>query len=151
MRRLIAAVLVAGLSLIATPADATTTTTTERYEIEYTHWQRDTCHMRRNDRFNDQEIRDTIRCAARAFGVDISDALSVAECESHYKADAWNPGGYAGVYQQSTRYWRTRQNTYDPDHGDWDIGESVFNGRANVIVSIRMVARGGWGPWSCNP
>lgn len=140
MKRLIATVLVTALSLIATPAIA--------YENHYGPWERRTCHMRRNDRFNDAEVRDTIRCAARQFGVDVSTALRVADCESGFKADAWNPGGYAGVFQQSVRYWPSRQNTYDPNHGRWDIQEGVFNARSNVIVSMKM-ARNGWGPWSC--
>jgi hypothetical protein len=147
VKRVLATVLVTGLSLIVTPA--LTATPAAAYENHYTHHQIDTCHMRRNDRFNDAEVRDTIRCAARAFGVSVTKSLNVAWCESKYKTDAYNSGGYAGVYQQSIRYWPPRQNAYDPGRGRWDIRESVRNGRSNVLVSIRMVRRGGWGPWSC--
>jgi len=49
----------------------------------------------------------------------------------------------AGVHQHALKYWADRAETYG--FPDW----SVYNGRANVIVSIRMAHRHGWGAWSC--
>ncbi len=92
-----------------------------------------------------QQVKQLIRCAARRWQVPggPDKAISVARCESRLSPKAYNPGGYAGVYQQSMRYWKGRARDYG--FPDW----SVYNGRANVIVSIRMAHRYGWGPWGC--
>jgi len=92
-----------------------------------------------------RQVRRLIRCSARRWhvGGGPRHALRVARCESHFRPRAYNPAGYAGVFQQSTRYWRRRARTYGFPR--W----SVFNGRANVMVSIRMAHRYGWGGWSC--
>lgn len=141
MNRLIVTVLVAGLSLIATPAHA--------YENHYTHHQRESCRFERNDRWNDTEVRDVIRCVSRHFGVSTSTALRVANCESHYKAYAVSASGtYVGVFQHSRSEWPSRQNWADR-HNRWNIKESAFDARANTIVAMRMVRGGGWGAWSC--
>ncbi|MFB3737987.1 MAG: hypothetical protein ACE14W_03350 [Candidatus Velamenicoccus archaeovorus] len=90
-------------------------------------------------------VTKLIRCAARHWRVPggPDKAVAVARCESGLDPRAFNGAGYAGVFQQSTRYWRGRARSYG--FPDW----SVFNGRANVIVSIRMAHRYGWGPWGC--
>jgi hypothetical protein len=91
------------------------------------------------------QLKRLIRCAARRWRVagGPDKAVRVARCESRFNARAYNPGGYAGVYQQATRYWRRRARTY----GFRD--SSVYNGRANVMVSVRMAHRAGWDAWSC--
>ena len=90
-------------------------------------------------------VKQLIRCAARRWHVSggPDKALGVARCESHFHPKAYNSGGYAGVFQQSTKYWPGRADTFG--FPDW----SVYNGRANVIVSVRMAHRNGWGAWSC--
>jgi hypothetical protein len=91
------------------------------------------------------QLKRLIRCAARRWNVSGGPhkAIRVARCESRLDPHAYNPGGYAGVFQQATRYWPGRATTY----GFHDY--SVFNGRANIMVSVRMAHRGGWGPWAC--
>ena len=91
------------------------------------------------------QLKRLIRCAARRWPVNggPDKAVRVARCESRFDTDAYNPGGYAGVYQQATRYWPSRARTY----GFRDY--SVYNGRANVVVSVRMAHHGGWDAWSC--
>ena len=91
------------------------------------------------------QVKLLIRCAARRWSVSggPDKALRVARCESGYNPDAYNPDGYAGVYQQAPRYWPNRADHYGfPDR-------SAFNGRANIIVSIRMAHASGWGAWAC--
>jgi len=139
MKRLLT-VLVAGLLLIATPALA--------YENHYTHHQRHTCRFERNDRWNNSEVRDVIRCVGRNFGVSVSTMLRIARCESGYSAYASNGGNYLGVFQHSAQYWPSRQNWADR-RGRWNIAESAFDARANTIVSARMMRGGGFGAWSC--
>ncbi len=119
------------------------------YEKRYTNHHKESCRFRGpNEKWSGAEVRDTIRCAARQWNVDGHTALRVADCESGFSPYAYNSGGYAGVFQHSTRYWPSRQNTFDR-HNRWNINESVFNARSNIIVSIRMVHRGGWSPWAC--
>ena len=91
------------------------------------------------------QLKRLIRCAARRWDVagGPDKAVRVARCESRLDPRAYNSGGYAGVYQQAVRYWPSRATNY----GFRDY--SVFNGRANVMVSVRMAHRGGWGPWAC--
>ena len=143
VRRSFAAALILSLLLTVAPlagsAGASTTTDGSTARLvsgricDY-DWKRSTYQLKR-----------LIRCAARRWDVagGPHKALSVARCESRFDPRAYNPGGYAGVYQQAKRYWPPRATTYGfRDH-------SVYNGRANVIVSVRMAHRGGWGPWSC--
>lgn len=89
-------------------------------------------------------VRRLIKCAARHWDSPGTPrkAIQVAHCESRLRPDAYNPHGYAGLFQQATRYWQDRAHRYGvPDR-------SVFNGRANVIVSVRMArALGSWSAW----
>jgi hypothetical protein len=92
-----------------------------------------------------RQVKQLIKCAVARWNSPggAKKALSVARCESGFDPDAYNSGGYAGVYQHATRYW--------PDRADhWGFPDrSAFNGRANVIVSIRMAHASGWGAWGC--
>jgi hypothetical protein len=91
-----------------------------------------------------RHIKHLIRCAARRWDSPgtPTKAVEVARCESHLRPDAFNPNGYAGLFQQSTAHWAERADRYgQPDR-------SVFNARANVIVSVRMArALGSWSAW----
>jgi hypothetical protein len=91
----------------------------------------------------DREVKETIRCAAHRWEVPggARKALHVAECESGFNPDA-RGNGFAGVYQHLKIAWPGRATEFGFD------GASVFNGRANSIVSIRMAHRGGWDPWT---
>lgn len=89
------------------------------------------------------QVRQLIVCAADRWPVPggAAMALSIAERESNLQPSAYNPSGSAGIYQHLLRYWPGRAATYGFP------GWSAFNARANIIVTIRMVNRGGWGPW----
>ncbi len=89
-------------------------------------------------------VRKLIRCAARRWHVSggPSKAVSVARCESGLNPEA-SSGRYAGVFQQSLTYWPRRAKTFG--FRKW----SAYNGRANIIVSVRMAHRWGWSAWSC--
>jgi hypothetical protein len=91
------------------------------------------------------QIKQLIKCAARRWDSPGTpeQAISVADCESNLDPRAYNSSGYAGLFQQSTRYWPGRADRWGQDD------RSVFNGRANIIVSIRMAhAAGSWSPWA---
>ena len=91
------------------------------------------------------QVKQLIRCAARRWNSPGTpeQAVAVARCESNLDPRAYNSAGYAGLFQQATRYWPGRADR-------WGQGDrSVFNARANVIVSIRMAhAHGSWSAWS---
>lgn len=91
------------------------------------------------------QVRQLIRCAARHWHVTggPDKAIRVARCESRLDPSAYNPAGYLGVFQQARTYWPDRADRYGFD------GRSAYNGRANVIVSIRMAHATGWSAWSC--
>lgn len=89
------------------------------------------------------QIKQLIRCAAVRWDSPGTPghAVQVARCESELRPDAY-ANGYAGLFQQARPYWPGRAERFgQPDR-------SVFNGRANVIVSIRMAAStGSWSAW----
>lgn len=90
------------------------------------------------------QTKQLIRCAARRWDSPGTpgQAVAVARCESNLDPDAYNSSGYAGLFQQATRFWPIRADHW----GQRD--RSVFNGRANVIVSVRMArALGSWSAW----
>jgi hypothetical protein len=91
----------------------------------------------------DREVKDVIRCAAHRWEVKggARKALHVADCESGFDPDA-RGNGFAGVYQHLKTAWPDRAATFGFK------GASVFNGRANSIVAVRMAHEGGWGAWS---
>jgi hypothetical protein len=89
-------------------------------------------------------VRQLIKCAAERWDSPgtPADAVAVAECESKLRPDAYNPNGYAGLFQQAVSHWPERAERWGQP-GRW-----VFNGRANIIVSIRMAASlGSWSAW----
>lgn len=88
--------------------------------------------------------KQLIRCQSERSEVGTDVALRVARCESGLRPKAYNPAsGASGIFQQLSRYWPRRAKRYGFE--DWD----VFNGRANIIVSLRMAAHDGWGHWAC--
>ena len=90
------------------------------------------------------QVKQLIRCAATHWNVPggAGLALYIAGRESHYRPNAYNPSGCAGIYQHMLRYWPGRAAAYG------FRGWSAFNARANIIVTMRMVSRNGWGPWA---
>jgi hypothetical protein len=93
---------------------------------------------------SDRQIKRTIRCAVRRWHVrgGARKAIRVARRESGFEHNAYNPAGpYLGVYQHVRAYWPRRARQMGMPR------RSAFNGRANVIVSIKMVHKHGWGPW----
>jgi hypothetical protein len=60
-----------------------------------------------------------------------------------FHPDAYNAGSCAkGIYQHLCAYWPGRASDYGFK------GWSAFNARANIIVTMKMVRRYGWAPWS---
>jgi soluble lytic murein transglycosylase-like protein len=93
-------------------------------------------------RRGERQVRRLIRCAARHWEVSVRTALAVARRESNFRHRAYNRSTCAsGVYQHLCHYWPGRARVY----GFRD--RSAFNARANIIVTMRMVRRGGWDPW----
>jgi hypothetical protein len=90
------------------------------------------------------QIKQLIRCAATRWDSPGTPAyaIDVARCESELRPAAQS-NGYAGLFQQALRYWPGRADRWGQP------GRSAFNGRANVIVSIRMAAStGSWSAWA---
>ena len=88
-------------------------------------------------------VKQLIRCAASHYGVDQDEALYIAWRESRYQPTAYNErGDAAGVYQHKVKFWSDRAVEFGS--ADW----SVFDARANILVTMRMVTVYGWEPWS---
>jgi hypothetical protein len=68
--------------------------------------------------------------------------LYVADRESRFQPRAFNAGSCAkGIYQHLCHYWPERAQDFG------FRGRSAFNGRANIMVTMKMVRRYGWEPW----
>jgi len=136
MRRVLFAALATllVLSLAPAPSAAAGQDREVSHRICDFDWQEGTWH-----------VKQLIKCAARHWDSPGTPrkAVQVARCESHLRPDAYNPNGYAGLFQHATRYWPRRADHYGvPDR-------SVFNARANAIVSVRMArAIGSWSAWA---
>ncbi|HJU57525.1 MAG TPA: hypothetical protein VJ774_02190 [Actinomycetota bacterium] len=135
LRRVLVAALTGASLLVVAPASAATPSEAQEVPLwvcDY-DWQEGSWH-----------IKQLIRCAANRWdtpGGPVK-AIEVARCESGLRPTEYNPNGYAGLFQHATRYWPGRADAYGmPDR-------SVFNGRANIIVSVRMArSLGSWSAW----
>jgi hypothetical protein len=111
-----------------------------RTEDRYTYTSRSICKI--DWRQSTLQVKKLIRCAANHYGVGVKKALSIARRESHFDPTAFNDSTCAkGIYQHLCKYWPDRAFAYG--FRDW----SAFNGRANIIVTMKMVRRYGWAPW----
>lgn len=132
-RRAVGAALIATAVALAAPATTADAVEEVPRRICAYDWREGTWHL-----------KQLIKCAARRWDSPGAPdkAIAVARCESNLQPKAYNPNGYAGLYQQATEYWPDRADRWgQPDR-------SVFNGRANIIVSIRMAASlGAWSAW----
>lgn len=155
MRRILTVLLVS--ALVAGPANVTKA-----------HHQPGPCpiHWRFKPRAEHREeieaaVRKLIRCAALRWPVPggAAKALKVFECESGYWP--WAIGAdNLGVGQHKDDYWPSRarrllKRAWFPGwrppapYGSTGDRRLAFNARANVLVSVRMAHRVGWGPWAC--
>jgi hypothetical protein len=108
-----------------------------------------------------RRVRALIRCAVGRWSVPggAEKAISVASCESSLWP--WVGRSYVGLFQHSARYWQPRvRDLLRPmwftarqwDRIDADARTNpgaAYQARANVLLSIRMAHRAGWGAWSC--
>jgi hypothetical protein len=74
-----------------------------------------------------------------------------ADRESNFYPWSANPSGCLGLFQHQVAYWPGRVQAYLwkgwwAPKVKWPV--SPYDPRANAIVAARMVAAGGWGPWS---
>jgi hypothetical protein len=79
---------------------------------------------------------------ARRYGHAVTNAVSVARCESGLQPWA-RSAYYGGVYQQAFSYWPGRARRFGHS------GESIFDAYANIDVSLKMARAYGWGHWGC--
>ena len=78
----------------------------------------------------------------------IRKALAVADRESGFDAEAYNPSGAMGLFQHMRRYWRGRAMALPLALFPHRRTVGAFDARANAWAAAIMVRRGGWGPWS---
>lgn len=132
----VALILTAILTISPAPTSGASTTTSR-----YTYVPKKICPIEwRKGRWH---VKQLIKCAAKHWGVSPTKALHVADRESDFRPRAYNRSSCAkGVYQHLCRYWPGRAHNYG--FKDWP----AFNARANIIVTMKMVRRYGWSPWT---
>ena len=138
LRRFLTIVLAAGviasggIMFNSTPASASGI-------CEYPWW-------KSNGGYSVYQVKRIITCAVTHYPVTggAHKALYIARRESRFNPYAVNPNGrFKGIYQQGTTWWQSRYNTYGFSY----LRDRILNARTNIIVSIRMAHRHGWGPW----
>jgi hypothetical protein len=146
MRRFMAVLVVAAIGLTtAAPATA---------DRGAGAWREKECRYARADGepgYSQSEIRRVIECAVGKWSVvgGVPMAICIAAHESGLDPSAYNPNGHGGLFQQDTGAWPGRRATWEPPTWDKGLHPSVFNARANTVVSIRMAhADGDWDQWA---
>lgn len=135
-------------SLIAT---AKTTTSVKR-SVRIAREMRSDCQFDWIDgiHWSPREEELTTDCVLRRWSVDGGEAKfdSVISCESGWSRFAYNAGGpYVGLGQHALSSWAGRVNAYRPM--GWKLQPNWRNSRTQIVVTARMEAASGWGPWSC--
>lgn len=75
-------------------------------------------------------------------GLDANKVARIAKCESGFNPKATN-GIYQGLFQHHVDYWPGRAAKYGMS------GASIFDARAQIVVTTAMMAAVGYGPWEC--
>lgn len=97
-----------------------------------------------------------LQCAIRKWPVSYDTAHYVAHRESGVYMWPWarNPSsGTCGIFQHMPQYWSGRVMSNIPakwfGRERWTTSNMVrcTNARANILVSIHMAYKSGWGPW----
>lgn len=95
-------------------------------------------------------VKATIRCvAAKLPRVGAPKAIAIARRETGLGQDEINDvSGACGIYQHyPRRVFKSRYREYY-GHKRWGSAPNkCLHDRTNIIVSLTMVNRGGWGPW----
>ena len=138
LRRALASALI--LTAILTLSPASTAQAASRVESRYVYTSDKICDIPWRDGVT--QVKRLIRCSAHHWHVNVDKALAIANRESHFRPRAYNSYSCAsGLYQHICGYWPDRAFKFGFK------GRSAFNGRANIIVTMKMVSRVGWGPW----
>jgi soluble lytic murein transglycosylase-like protein len=139
LRRALASALILTAILTLSPVSAANASTT-REEARYVYTSDRICDIPWKD--GAKQVKRLIRCSAHHWHVNVDKALAVANRESNFRPRAYNSWSCAsGIYQHLCHYWPDRAYRFGFK------GRSAFNGRANIIVTMKMVSRHGWSPW----
>jgi hypothetical protein len=88
------------------------------------------------------QVPATIKCVARAYGMDPAPFLSVAECESHSDPEAHNPAGpYTGIFQYLPSTWAA------VSAANGHAGASITDAYSQIHSTVRHVKAHDWGQW----
>ena len=127
-----------------------TTTLAARRPAE---WRYDECRFQslQAGTWTAAEERFTLECAVGHWQIPggIDQAVAVGNCESGWNRLANNGGRYLGLFQHAASSYTGRVNTYEPAAWDKPLSRRWTNSRGHIVMTVRMVAAGGWGPWSC--
>lgn len=97
------------------------------------------------------EVRSTIRCAVQRYGVPggLSRANYIAYRESRFHQYADNSYSSAsGIFQWVDSTWSSVRSSMGLWwNGHWNLRDSVWNARSNVLAAIRYAHKYSWGPW----
>jgi hypothetical protein len=111
------------------------------------------CRRSDGNGFSVKDVKQTIRCGVDHWRVSggVHKAMSIARCESGFHPHANNSTSSAkGVYQFLDSTWSSVKRHYRALARRWSLSHRVFNGRANVVLAVKLAHGSGWGSWSCS-
>lgn len=98
--------------------------------------------------FTDMEVKLTIWCAAKHFGVSAQRAFCYAGNESGFNEFAKNPNSSAsGIFQVVDGTWTSWYYRYPDLRKHWRVSFNRFHPRNSALVVMKQVRSSGWGPW----
>jgi len=114
-------------------------------------WRWETCRFARYDDrpgHSPDEVRLTLRCAARRWDAPLDLAFRIVGCESGFDAASQNSRSSAGgVWQAIDSTWASWKARYSLFMERWSLRGEKYNGRANGLLGFRILSEDGTGPW----
>lgn len=131
-----------GACMTASLAQGTVSADALRKQLRIEREQRDQlrAELRAARKAAKPSVDHAIHLAAKAFGIPLQDMRNVAKCESTFNPYAKN-GKYLGLFQAGPAFWAATPFTA------FDRTDPY----ANALATAMVVAREGWGQWSCKP
>jgi hypothetical protein len=119
--------------------------------LEPHDWRYRECRFQSLERpiWSAREERLTAVCAVEKWPVPLEALIALGSCESGWNRLAWNPAGYAGIFQHSVGAFPGRVRAFEPPTWSSKLSPDWRNSRSQIVMTVRMIRAVGWGPWGC--
>jgi len=111
------------------------------------NWQIQVCNTEKP--YTSSRVRNMIECATDKWGGDTGKVIFMGSCESGLDSHETGNLPFRGVFQYHPDTWESAASRlWNPNWGARHVDvPSIYNGRAQVLVTVRFVTTSGYGPW----